>query len=526
MKNASIGTKLYLALGSLVTIAVALALCCWWTLNTMRETTAASNSILHKQVLIGSIDSLQSSLYLTEKTIEASALENRWDNIPALDRSWNDEQAKLERAFEDLNASLITGEGRRMCSTMQEAFTSWKKDHDAIVQAVSAKVVAELVRLTNQDSQYNDTIERTATLLTRQQGELLKAAESKGESSQSLLRVIGAVLMLLAVFAGAAAVVAVRSSTRQLRQLAGAMTDSSDQVAAASTQVSSSSQALAQGASEQAASLEETSASAEEITSMTRRNADHSRQAASLMTDVERHVSDGNRTLNGMLASMQQINESSEKVSRIIRVIDEIAFQTNILALNAAVEAARAGEAGMGFAVVADEVRNLAQRSAQAAKDTAALIEESITSSREGSTRLEEVAGVIRSITTSATQVKTLVDEVKLGSEEQARGIEQIAKAISQMDKVTQQTAANAEEGASASEELSAQADSMRDTAGRLQAMVGGTQSSARRTHSAARQLVARQEARPSKPALVPAVPQKPVAPGDENFNFDDFKDF
>jgi methyl-accepting chemotaxis protein len=185
---------------------------------------------------------------------------------------------------------------------------------------------------------------------------------------------------------------------------------------------------------------------------------------------------------------MQQINASSDKISKIIKVIDEIAFQTNILALNAAVEAARAGEAGMGFAVVADEVRNLAQRSAQAAKDTAGLIEESIATSREGSAKLEQVAGVIRAITESATQVKTLVDEVNMGSQEQSKGIDQIAKAVAQMDQVTQGTAASAEESASASEELSAQAQALNHIVSALGTLVGGggNQATMSRAQSAA----------------------------------------
>ena len=178
---------------------------------------------------------------------------------------------------------------------------------------------------------------------------------------------------------------------------------------------------------------------------------------------------------------MTEINASSEKVSKIIKVIDEIAFQTNILALNAAVEAARAGEAGMGFAVVADEVRNLSQRCAQAARDTASLIEESIAKSHDGMSKLDQVAGAIRSITESAAKVKTLVDEVSLGSQEQARGIEQIAKAIGQMEQVTQKNAANAEQSASASEELSGQAETMKGVAGQLQALVGGRKQAVRR---------------------------------------------
>jgi methyl-accepting chemotaxis protein len=251
----------------------------------------------------------------------------------------------------------------------------------------------------------------------------------------------------------------VRSLNQTLRQMVVQLKEGAGQVANASSQVASSSQSLAQGASEQAASLEQTSASLEEITSMVRRNAENSQTAAGLVKETERLVKNGNQTLEQMETSMRGINASSDKIAKIIKVIDEIAFQTNILALNAAVEAARAGEAGMGFAVVADEVRNLAQRAAQAAKDTASLIEESIATSKEGSTKLQQVSDVIRAITESATKVKALVDEVQSGSQEQARGIDEITRAVQQMNQLTQTTAASAEESASAGEELSAQTE-------------------------------------------------------------------
>jgi methyl-accepting chemotaxis protein len=263
-------------------------------------------------------------------------------------------------------------------------------------------------------------------------------------------------------------------SIAQLKKMTVDLHESGDQIANASTQVAGSSSSLAQGASEQAASLEETSAAVEEISSMTRKNAENSRTAAEVMTTVDQHVKDGNRTLEQMVLSMHEISTSSDKIGKIIKVIDEIAFQTNILALNAAVEAARAGEAGMGFAVVADEVRNLAQRSAQAAKDTASLIEESITKSNEGGAKLQQVTEVIRAITESSAKVKTLVDEVNLGSQEQARGIDEISKAVGQMSQVTQSTAAGAEESASASEELSGQAAAMGQIVERLRGMVSG----------------------------------------------------
>ena len=245
------------------------------------------------------------------------------------------------------------------------------------------------------------------------------------------------------------------------------MSENAEEVAGAATQVSGASQSLAQGASEQAASLEETSASTEEIASITRRNADNALQVAGLMQQSEQSASGVNQTLDRMVDKMKEIDASSNKIARIIKVIDEIAFQTNILALNAAVEAARAGEAGLGFAVVADEVRNLAQRCAQAARDTAGLIEESIETSRDGNVRLDQMAGAVRGMTESSGRVKSLVDEVNLGSQEQSRGMDQIAKAVLQMQHVTQKNAAAAEQSASAGAELNAHADALADTSAR-----------------------------------------------------------
>jgi hypothetical protein len=262
--------------------------------------------------------------------------------------------------------------------------------------------------------------------------------------------------------------------SNKLRALIQSISDGSAQVADAAAQISTSSQALAQGATEQAASLEETSSVNEQITSLTRSNAANLQSAAEEMDRVDRRVKDSHAALGEMVASMNDIKASSGKIASIIRVIDGIAFQTNILALNAAVEAARAGEAGAGFAVVADEVRNLAQRSAQAARDTAPLIEESIAKSNAGGSKLEQVTAAVNGITESAAKVKTFVDQVNQGSREQARGIEQVSKVIQQMSQVTQSSAANSEEGAAASEELSAQAQSMDSVARHLRAVVEG----------------------------------------------------
>jgi uncharacterized protein Yka (UPF0111/DUF47 family) len=252
------------------------------------------------------------------------------------------------------------------------------------------------------------------------------------------------------------------------------LTGGSTRIRSASDNLAQSSQSIARGASDQAASIEETSASTEEISSMTRKNADHSRSAAQMMVEATGSVGEANQKLAGMVTSMRDMTESSARISKIIKVIDEIAFQTNILALNASVEAARAGEAGMGFAVVADEVRNLAQRSAQAAKDTAALIEDSISRSKESSERLNEVSEAVRHITELSDKVKVQMEEVSVGNDEQAIGIEQIAKAIHQMEQVTQRAASTSDENAVASTELQNESQRLDQVIGELTTMMRG----------------------------------------------------
>jgi len=225
--------------------------------------------------------------------------------------------------------------------------------------------------------------------------------------------------------------------------------------------VSEASRSLALGAGEQAASLEETSASSEKLSSRTCRNAENAQAVAEVTLESEKLVESANRTLAEMVTSMTEINEAGGRIARIIKVIDEIAFQTNILALNAAVEAAHAGEAGASFAVVAEEVRNLAQRSAQAAKDTATMIEESITKSNEGNRKLDQVKEAIAAITLSSAKIKTLVNQVSGGSQEQANGFAQVSSAIARMERIARETAAGAERSASAGKELNSQAAAM-----------------------------------------------------------------
>jgi methyl-accepting chemotaxis protein len=286
---------------------------------------------------------------------------------------------------------------------------------------------------------------------------------------------------LLFLLAGAFAVISVfileKQVSKPLRDLVERLSDGALSIASSATQVSSSSQSVSQDASHQAASLEETSAASEEIKAMAQSNTDGCRSAASLMSMSQDKFTHTNRSLSDLVLAMEEINSSSGKISRIIKVIDEIAFQTNILALNAAVEAARAGEAGNGFAVVADEVRTLAQRSAQAARDTAELIGDSILKSNSGKTKVDEVSTAIQAVTDESSRVKLLVDQISLGSVEQTHGISNIARAISQMEQLTQTSAASAQQSASAARELTEQSESLEDIVKILSTVVNGNDS-------------------------------------------------
>jgi methyl-accepting chemotaxis protein/methyl-accepting chemotaxis protein-1 (serine sensor receptor) len=265
----------------------------------------------------------------------------------------------------------------------------------------------------------------------------------------------------------------------KLSHVSSELAQGSDQVANAAAQVREFSEALAQGASEQASSLEETSSSTSQVSAMTAQNVESAGRAAELVHETSRYVERGNSSLEEMIQSMKEISSSSQQISKIIKLIDEIAFQTNILSLNAAVEAARAGEAGMGFAVVAGEVRNLAQRCAQAAKDTTDLIEVSHSRTDAGVQKLQMVEEAIAAITGVTSQLKVLMDEVSVSSQEQKKGLDQIASAVEQMEQLTQRNAASAQEGASYAQEMGGQSENLRSVVRELEAFLGAQRSDA-----------------------------------------------
>jgi methyl-accepting chemotaxis protein len=255
---------------------------------------------------------------------------------------------------------------------------------------------------------------------------------------------------------------ALQKTVNDLNALLGQVQTISERISLSSSQVASSSQTLSEGACRSASSLEQISASLNELSSQTRLNAENAMQADTLAGQANVLAQNGSGHMSDMMTAMEEINRASQNISKIIKVIDEIAFQTNLLALNAAVEAARAGQHGKGFAVVAEEVRSLAARSAKSAAETAQLIEGAVSKAQNGSKIADATAGALSEIVGVVGKVSGLVGDINAASREQAEGIAQVNASLAQIDQVTQQNTASAEESAAAAEELSAQAHQLR----------------------------------------------------------------
>jgi methyl-accepting chemotaxis protein/methyl-accepting chemotaxis protein-1 (serine sensor receptor) len=476
MRQTSIRTKLFVCFGLVVVAAMAAA---GYSLSTIRHINrdmqeeiigSAARLDLSRQISAG-LANMRSAMRgvtlfsLTHSTAPLAKARSSFDNTAA----------EMCNTIRQTEASKLTSEDQAAINAIKSALGQWVDTFPKFADLCTAGQAEQANEIAlKQITPLMDTLQKNAAAFghanSARRDAGIAATQAGIQRNQFVMLVISALVLL----AGAGGFFAVTGLAKTLKHISDTVAEGAHQVAQVAAQVSSSSQTLAQGTSENAGSLEETSAATEQISSMARRNTENSQNAVSIVAHSVEKFAETNLALDGMVLAMGEINGSSQKISKIIKVIDEIAFQTNILALNAAVEAARAGEAGLGFAVVADEVRNLSQRCAQAARDTASLIEESISKSDSGKSKVDRVAEAIRGVTTEAAQVKTLVDEVSLGSQEQARGLDQISKSITQMEQAGQGAAATAEESAAAAEQLAAQSATLTDIGRQLRTLVDG----------------------------------------------------
>jgi methyl-accepting chemotaxis protein len=512
----TIGKKLYTGIGALVVLLALAGANALWVAGTLNDAINEATNVGAKRVdLAFQLASDAKDLKSSQRKLLVAAYRKDTANVESSKQEIQKQLTEFTQDVTALRPLLQSEETRRMLADVEDRVSRWTPINAAVEKLVAEDKLDEAaIKAHDEAAPMINTVDATALQIVERQRKFFadmvgRALKEYADSRWQIL-----LLMFISLGVGVAAAYVVHTISMKLHKRATEMREGAQQVVSAASQVMSSATSLSRGASEQAASLEETSASMEEMASMTRQNAENSQQAASLMAEVDKRVNESNKALGNMVSSMTSIQDSSAKVARIIKTIDEIAFQTNILALNAAVEAARAGEAGMGFAVVADEVRNLAQRSAQAAKDTAALIEESSSNASQGSATVGQVAEAITAITASVSQVKGLVDEVSVASRQQAQGIDQVTQALAQMEKVTQVTAATAEESAAASEQLNAQAERSIVVVGKIEKMVGIGGSQSHMEVAAAEEVLPMTDA-PAAPRarVAPLTPRAPRAP-------------
>ncbi len=385
-------------------------------------------------------------------------------------------KTELADSLDKIEKTLTTEKGRETFSGLKESLTTVVGLSEKALALDAAKkhqemadvIIDEILPPQNKMLQQLESFANLGEELAVKEGEAAAQAASDGKV---LLLSMGAAASVMGILL---ALFLTRKIAGPLGRAVQGLTKGADQVASASSHLATSSQQLAEGASEQAAAIEETSSSIEEMSSMTQQNANNARQASQLMTESKETVLQAGNSMGRLTTSMAEISKASEETFKIIKTIDEIAFQTNLLALNAAVEAARAGEAGAGFAVVADEVRNLAMRAAEAAKNTADLIEGTVKKVKEGSELVEKTDREFREVVGSVERSCQLVGEISAASLEQAQGVEQLNKAVCEMDKVVQQNAANAEESASASQDMNVQGFQIKGFVEDLRSLIDG----------------------------------------------------
>jgi methyl-accepting chemotaxis protein len=409
---------------------------------------------------------VNSFLLSSDKTKADAANEALAVTVDQIQKMQKDQQ-EMEKLDETLKDATKTA----LLAKLQETAGTFRAGLAQVVagQQARAKILSD--RINRIAPEFTATVGRVKTAVHDFQSQLEERTREEQRRNEGIMLTITAIGIAVGILL---AWLITRGVTHRITDVAARLATESDKTGAAALQVAQASQSMASGASQQAASLEETSSSLHEMASMTSRNSDNAQNAKALANQARQTADAGAVDMEQMKTAMAAIKGSSTEISKIIKTIDEIAFQTNILALNAAVEAARAGEAGMGFAVVAEEVRSLAQRSAAAAKETADKISASAEKSEQGALISEKMATNLAAIVEKTRQLDERIAEIAQSSHEQSEGIGQLNTAVASMDKITQDNAALAEESSASAEELKSQAEQVRLAVGELMRMARG----------------------------------------------------
>jgi methyl-accepting chemotaxis protein/methyl-accepting chemotaxis protein-1 (serine sensor receptor) len=434
----------------------------------------ATNITARKMELVAKTKSDILTMRLGERGILLFSTIKLNDKVAAARKQFLGGWSDLQAHASEIRPLQHTEEGRELVDAIVDNGRQYAAVNEGNYQLCLAGQVDEAIRIDAAKLvSLGGSMTAGADELMKREVTFMREGTERGSSVTAWARGVVMALIGVALMAGLMVMLILRQTTRGLREVVRELSAGSSSIADAAKQVSASSQSLANAASEQAAAIEETCAGTEEITVTSRKNTEAAQEATHLLAQATEMGHSTSLAAEQMAASIKAINDSSAETAKVLRVIDEIAFQTNILALNAAVEAARAGEAGMGFAVVADEVRTLAQRCAEAAKKTSDLIDRSVSGAREGQTRVDAVRETITKREAVIEQIRQRADGIAVSSAEQSRGVSEIGRAVNEMSQVTQSTAAHAEESAAASTELSSQAVSLASIAERLSVMVG-----------------------------------------------------